>query len=136
MPENALSAAQLLADARSIIAHPHAWTQGTAARDAAGHPVSAENNNASAWCATGALARALHHRLRTQPPPIAPHLALDRATRILNATIRSLSAGRHKHTNTYNDSTNHSCMLHTFDIAISDALLPAGITPPGLAGTP
>ena len=136
MIDNTLSAAHLLTDARHIISDPDAWTQGTIARDAAGHPVAAQHKDAASWCATGALACALHRRLLTKSPPNAAHLARDRAIQILNATIRSLSAGHHKKVSTYNDATNHGCMLHTFDIAIADALLPPDIAPPGLTHTP
>ena len=136
MPENALSAAQLLADARQIISDPNAWTQGTIARSAAGHPLAAQHKDAASWCATGALACALHRRLRTKSPPKAAHLARDHAIHVLNDTIQSLTAGHHKKVSTYNDTTNHGCMLHTFDIAIADARLPATIAPSRLAHTP
>ena len=136
MPQNTLSAAQLLTDARRIISDPNTWTQGTFARNAAGQPVAAQHKDAASWCATGALACALHRRLPIQSSPSAAHHARECAIHILNATIRALTARHHKKVSTYNDATNHSCMLHTFDIAIADALLPTTIAPTGLRPAP
>ena len=136
MPQNALSAAQLLADARQIISDPKAWTQGTIARSADGHPVAAQNNHAAAWCATGALACAVHRRLTTKSPPDGAYVAYDRAVRILETTIRELTAGYRKQITTYNDATNHDSMLRTFDIAIADAHLPHDTAPADLHHTP
>ena len=40
---------------------------------------------------------------------------------ILTDTVRALTLGHYTEATTYNDRTNHSCIVHAFDIAIADA---------------
>ena len=136
MTHSTLSAADLLTDALRIISKPETWTQGGIARNARGHLVRAQDEDATSWCATGALACALHRRLPNLSPTPGLHLTHEHAIRILNSTVRALTAGRYKRIATYNDSTNHDCILHTFDIAITDALLSPNIASPDLHYTP
>ncbi len=111
----------LLVDARTIIARPEAWTQGAAARDAEGEPVGVEHEDAVSWCATGALNCAMYRHVDSLeiPPPL--QRARDRAGTILTDTVRALTLGHYTEATTYNDQTNHGCIVHAFDIAIADA---------------
>ena len=111
----------LLAEARTLIARPESWTQGAAARDAEGEPVGVEHEDAVAWCATGALNRAVYRHVESLeiPPPL--QRARDRAGTILTDTVRALTLGHYTEATTYNDATNHGCIVHAFDIAIADA---------------
>ncbi|MCY4582438.1 MAG: hypothetical protein OXE50_06520 [Chloroflexi bacterium] len=121
MPHATPTPRDLLAEARTIIAKPECWTQGTGARDAAGEPIGVEHQDAVSWCATGALNCAMYRHTDSLevPPPL--QRACERAGAILTATVRALTLGHYTETATYNDTTNHGCILHTFDIAISDA---------------
>ena len=47
--------------------------------------------------------------------------ARDQAGTILTDTVRALTLGHYTEATTYNDQTNHSCIVHAFDIAIADA---------------
>ena len=111
----------LLVEARTLIARPEAWTQGAGARDADGEPVGVEHQDAVSWCATGALNCAMYRHLDSlEVPPPLQH-ARERAGKILTDTVRALTLGRYWEATTYNDATNHGCIVHAFDIAIADA---------------
>ena len=112
----------LLAEARTLIASPEAWTQGAAARDAEGEPVGVEHEDAVSWCATGAINCAMYRHADSLESPAAAaagpqpgrdHPHQDRAGRSPSANTRRPT--------TYNDQTNHGCIVHAFDIAIADA---------------
>ncbi len=111
----------LLVEARALIAKPEAWTQGAAARDADGEPLGVEHEDAVSWCATGALNCAMycHADSLDVPPPL--QRARERAGTILTDTVRALTLGHYTEATTYNDATNHGCIVHAFDIAIADA---------------
>ena len=111
----------LLVEARALIARPEAWTQGAAARDADGEPVGVEHEDAVSWCATGALNCAVYSHVDSLeiPPPL--QRARERAGKILTDTMRALTLGHYTEATTYNDRTNHGCIVHAFDIAIADA---------------
>ena len=121
MPDRTPTPRDLLTEARTIIAKPECWTQGSGARDAAGEPIGVEHQDAVSWCATGALNCAMYRHADSLevPPPL--QRACERAGAILKATVRALTLGHYTETTTYNDATSHGCILHTFDIAISDA---------------
>ena len=53
--------------------------------------------------------------------PAALQQACKGARAILDDTIVKLTEGRFTASHSYNDATSHGCILHTFDIAISDA---------------
>ena len=111
----------LLVEARTLIANPEAWTQGTGARDAQGEPVGVEHEDAVSWCATGAINCAMYrHADSLDVPPPLQH-ARNQAGTILTRTVRALTLGHYTEATTYNDQTNHSCIVHAFDIAIADA---------------
>ena len=95
----------LLVEARTLIAKPEAWTQGAAV----------------SWCATGAINCAMYRHLDSLevPPPL--QRARERAGTILTDTVRALTLGHYTEATTYNDQTNHGCIVHAFDIAIADA---------------
>ena len=112
---------QLLREARAIITKPEAWTQGTAARDAAGEPIGVEHQDAVSWCATGALNCAMYRHTDSLQVPLPLQRAWERAGDILTRTVRDLTLGHYTQATKYNDATNHGCILHTYDIAISDA---------------
>lgn len=111
----------LLVQARTIIARPESWTQGTGARDAAGEPVSVEHQDAVSWCATGAVNCAMYRHAHSLDVPLPLQRACERAAAILKYTVRALTLGHYTETTTYNDATNHGCILHALDIAIFDA---------------
>jgi hypothetical protein len=48
----------VISAARSLIADPAHWCQGTYARDNRGYPINPIDPDACSWCALGALARA------------------------------------------------------------------------------
>ena len=123
----------LLVEARTLIARPEAWTQGAAARDADGEPVGVEHEDASSWCATGALNCAMYRHADSLevPPPL--QRARERAGAILTDTVRALTLGHYTEATTYNDRTNHSCIVHAFDIAIADAGRHCDMRPDGHA---
>ena len=111
----------LLVEARTLIGRPEAWTQGAAARDADGEPVGVEHEDAVSWCATGALNCAMYRHAESLevPPPLQQ--ARERAGKLLTGTVRALTLGHYTEATTYNDQTNHGCIVHAFDIAIADA---------------
>lgn len=111
----------LLVEARTLIARPEAWTQGTAARDADGEPVGVEHEDAVSWCATGALNCAMYRHADSLDVPTPLQRARNRAGKILTDTVRALTLGHYTEATTYNDQTNHGCIVHAFDIAIADA---------------
>ena len=47
--------------------------------------------------------------------------ARERADVILTDTVRALTLGHYTEATTYNDRTDHGCIVHAFDIAIVDA---------------
>ena len=53
------------------------------------------------------------------PPPLQQ--ARNQAGTILTKTVRALTLGHYTEATTYNDRTNHGCIVHAFDIAIADA---------------
>lgn len=55
LPEGTVHA--ILVRTRALIAKPANWTQGTAARDRLGFPVSPRNSEAVCWCLSGALCK-------------------------------------------------------------------------------
>ncbi len=111
----------LLVEARTLIARPEAWTQGAGARDANGEPVGVEHEDAVSWCATGAINCAMYRHVDSLevPPPL--QRARERASAMLTDTVRALTLGHYTEATTYNDRTNHGCIVHAFDIAIADA---------------
>ena len=111
----------LLIEARTLIARPEAWTQGAAARDADGEPVGVEHEDAISWCATGALNCAMYRHADSLDVPTPLQCARNRAGKILTDTVRALTLGHYTEATTYNDQTNHGCIVHAFDIAIADA---------------
>ena len=121
MSDTAPTARDILIEARALIARPEAWTQGAGARDAEGEPIAVEHQDAVSWCATGAINAAVYAHARSLdiPPPL--QRARERAGTILTDTVRALTLGHYRETTTYNDATNHGCIVHTFDIAIADA---------------
>ena len=121
MTATAPSPRDLLVEARTLIACPETWTQGAAARDADGEPVGVEHEDAVSWCATGALNCAMYRRVDSLdvPPPL--QRAREQAGTILTDTVRALTLGHYTEATTYNDQTNHGCIVHAFDIAIADA---------------
>ena len=121
MPDTTPTPRELLIEARAIIAKPEAWTQRTGARDAAGEPIGVEHQDATSWCATGALNCAMYRHADSLDVPFPLQRACERAGAILKNTVRALTLGHYTETTTYNDATNHGCILHTFDIAIHDA---------------
>ncbi|MDD9991914.1 MAG: hypothetical protein OXP75_08930 [Rhodospirillales bacterium] len=110
----------ILVEARTLIARPEAWTQGAAARDAEGEPVGVEHQDAVSWCATGALNCAMYRHADSPDVPLPLQRARDRAGKILTDTVRALTLGHYTEATTYNDQTNHHCIVHAFDIAIAD----------------
>ena len=121
----------LLVEARTLIATPEAWTQGAAARDADGEPIGVEHKDAVTWCATGALNCAMYRHVDSLevPPPL--QRTRERAGTILTDTVRALTLGHYTEATTYNDATNHGCIVHAFDIAIADADRLSGVRPDG-----
>ena len=111
----------LLVEARTLIARPEAWTQGAAARDADGEPVGVEHEDAVSWCATGALNCAMYSHADSPDVPAPLQQARNHAGKILTDTVRALTLGHYTEATTYNDQTNHGCIVHAFDIAIVDA---------------
>ena len=49
------SVAQVLRDARNLIAAPERWTQGALARDRCGMPMAPDSPHARRWCMVGAI---------------------------------------------------------------------------------
>ena len=121
MPATTPTPRELLVEARAIIAKPETWTQGAGARDAAGEPIAVEHEDAVSWCASGALNCAMYRHADSLEVPLPLQRARERAGAILINTVRSLTLGHYTETTTYNDATNHGCIVHTFDIAIRDA---------------
>ena len=111
----------LLVEARTLISRPEAWTQGAGARDAQGEPVGVEHEDAVSWCATGALNCAMYRHVDSLEVPPSLQRARERAGTILTDTVRALTVGHYTEATTYNDRTNHGCIVHAFDIAIADA---------------
>ena len=111
----------LLVEARTLIARPEAWTQGAAARDTDSQPVGVEHEDAVSWCATGALNCAMYRHADSLEVPFVLQRTRERAGKILTDTVRALSLGHYTEATTYNDQTNHGCIVHAFDIAIADA---------------
>ena len=111
----------LLVEARTLIAMPEAWTQGAAARDSDGEPVGVEHEDAVSWCATGALNCAMYRHADSLEVPSPLQRARERAGAILTDTVRALTLCHYTEATTYNDATNHGCIVHAFDIAIADA---------------
>lgn len=121
MPDTAPTALDILTEARTLIAPPERWTQGTYARNAQGSAVPLRSRHAVSFCATGALFRAMDRHTRSTTVPAALQQACKRAREILDSTVAALTEDRFTASHAYNDATNHGCILHTFDIAISDA---------------
>ena len=59
--------------------------------------------------------------------------ARKRAGKILTDTVRAVTLGHYTEATTYNDQTNHGCIVHAFDIAIADADRHCGVRPDGRA---
>ncbi len=52
---------------------------------------------------------------------------------VLTKTVRALTLGHYTEATTYNDQTNHGCIVHAFDIAIADTDRLCGVPPDGRA---
>ena len=121
MADTAPTPRDILIEARALIARPETWTQGAGARDADGEPIGVEHQDAVAWCATGAINCAVYRHADSLDIPPALQRNRERAGTILTGTVRALTLGHYQETTTYNDATNHGCIVHTFDIAIRTA---------------
>ena len=121
MPDTAPTALDILTEARTLITRPDRWTQGAYARNAHGCAIAIRSRHAVSFCATGALYRTTRRHAGSPTVPPALQQACKRAREILDGTVATLTEGRLTAIHAYNDATNHGCMLHTFDIAISDA---------------
>ena len=121
MPHATPTALDILTEARALIALPERWTQGAYARNKHGAAIAMRSRHAVAFCATAALYRAMDRHAHGTALPADLQQACKRARDILDGTVAELTEGRYTATHNYNDATSHSCMLHTFDIAISDA---------------
>ena len=79
MPGTVPTARDILVEARSLIAKPVNWTQGTGARDTDGEPIGVEHQVAVSWCATGAInctAIPIEAAVATIPNNIQRHLQM------------------------------------------------------------
>ena len=121
MPDTTPTPRDILIEARNLIAPPERWTQRAYARNAQGTAVTPRSPRAVSFCATAALYRAMDHYADPAAQPAALQQACKRARKMLDDTVATLTEGHYTAIPTYNDATNHGCILHTFDIAISDA---------------
>ena len=125
------TAREILVEARTLIAKPQAWTQGTGARDADGEPIGVEHEDAVSWCATGAINCAVYRHADSLDLPPALQRARERAGTLLTDAVGRLTTGHYSETTTYNDQANHGCILKAFDIAIVAAASPSTAAPTG-----
>ena len=120
MPEPKPTTADILTAAYGIIAFPHAWTRGAPARDHAYEAADPTSPAATSWCALGAIVLATHRLLPHPSTTTDRHRAKAEALKACNRTVRALTERRYKNIAVYNDGTNHSSILHTLQIAVSD----------------
>ena len=111
----------LLTRARNLITNPEHWTRGACARNVQGSAVPLRSRHAISFCATAALYRAMDHYAASSAPPVPLHQTCKLAHDILDNTISEITEGRYAAANDYNDATDHQSILHSFDVAISDA---------------
>lgn len=102
-----MSVAQMLKDAKALIADPAHWTQGTPARDASGKPLSNEESPAAVcWCSIGALARVAN----ADPAPLY-HLYPVARHYLYKATAGASIIN-------FNDTHTHAEVMELWDKAI------------------
>ena len=133
MPGTVPTARDILVEARSLIAKPVNWIQGTGARDTAGEPIGVEHQDAVSWCATGSINCAVYRHSESLDIPPALQRARNRAGALLTDAVSRLTLGHYSETTTYNDQANHGCILKAFDIAIAAAASPSAGSPQGHA---
>ena len=121
MPAAIPTTRDILVEARALIAKPEAWTQGTGARDADGEPIGVEHRDAVSWCATGAINCAVYSHADSLDITPALQETRERAGTLLTDAVNALTLGHYRETTTYNDQTDHSCILKAFDIALAAA---------------
>lgn len=111
-----MSVAQVLKDAKALIADESHWTQGTSARDKDGWPLSDNASPAAVcWCSIGALARV------ADTGPAAPFHLYPTARYYLNAAAAKAAApGSHsgKSIVNFNDTHTHAEVMEVWNKAI------------------
>jgi hypothetical protein len=106
-----MTPAEILKEARKIIARPEAWTKGATARDVNGMGCYTDTAEAVCFCSMGAILRVRNSMAKGYCPAKE-----DRAFRILSQTVRRPTAA-------WNDdpATTHADVLNAFDHAIAKA---------------
>ena len=97
----------LLTAARAIVTDPARWCAWPHALDPDG--------------LTGAINCAVYRQADSLDIPPALQRARECAGAILTDAVSALTLGHYRETTTYNDATNHGCILKAFDIAIRTA---------------
>jgi hypothetical protein len=98
-----MSPVEILKAARELIAKPERWTRGCGARNASGQDVNAHSDDATCWCAIGAIVKV------SDDNPVPAEMLLRRAL----PDGGFISA--------FNDSHDHAEVLALFDAAIASA---------------
>ena len=104
---------QVLINARTLIANPAHWTNGTLARTADDHYVDWYDRSAAKWCAQGAIYRAAYDLVGDQ----------KEATRIGDEAAKSIyrPCWRFASLHNINDRQGHAAVLAVFDKALQAA---------------
>jgi hypothetical protein len=95
---------EILKAARELIAKPERWTRGSAARNSSGEHVHARSDDATCWCAIGALVM-----VSADNPVPAERL------------LRSVLPDGPGFITSFNDSHDHAEVVALFDRAIASA---------------
>ena len=104
---------EVLRQAREIIARPENWTQGVGARTRTGRPTGVHSGDAYAYCATGAINRAIWD----DPTGLRYNRAVARLGRIVQPDSPYRASG--SEIAEWNDESSHSEILAAFDAAIA-----------------
>lgn len=100
--------------AREIISDPEKWTQGTYARDRDGAPIHPGDEEASCWCALGAIAKAA---IELEAQPGDGSAAADRLWNISKRPVGWV--------NDYGPRVQaHAAVLSLFDKALTEEVRP------------
>jgi hypothetical protein len=107
--------AELLREARAVIADPKRWTKGCTARDENGRPAIPGGTRAVSFCAIGAVVSVC------TAYPVALHPARNLMAHYLDRAACQLSGDDEMSTEGFNDDNDHDDVMAMFDLAIEMA---------------
>lgn len=112
---------EILKAARELISVPERFTTGTSARDKLGNEVHPKSEDASCWCAIGAVdsfGGSSAYSLASVHTATARH-CLDNVARSIDDVVRGIKGSDLRPASWLSDNLGHAATLAMFDAAIA-----------------